>query len=86
MQDQLSRPGFKNTKRILVKIGSRVLNTGKDLNYRVIERICDDLSMLKDRGMDIGIVSSGAIAAGNALLGIRDSNISLSKKQALAAI
>jgi len=86
MQDKLSRPGFKNTKRILVKIGSRVLNTGKDLNYRVIERICDDLSMLKDRGMDIGIVSSGAIAAGNALLGIRDSNISLSKKQALAAI
>ncbi len=86
MQGKLSRPSFKNVKRILVKIGSRVLNTGQGLNYRVIERICDDLSMLKDRGIDIGIVSSGAIAAGNALLGIRDHNVGLSKKQALAAV
>ncbi|MCD6571441.1 MAG: glutamate 5-kinase [Deltaproteobacteria bacterium] len=81
-----SRKGLKKCKRILVKIGSHVLNTEKGLNYRVIERLCDDLSILKDQGLEFGLVSSGAIAAGWSTLGVAAKNMNLSKKQALAAI
>jgi len=80
------REDLKKCKRILVKIGSRVLNTEKGLNYRVIERLCDDLSLLKDKGLEFGLVSSGAIAAGWATSGGLAKGMNLSRKQALAAI
>ena len=75
-----------SSKRILVKIGSRVLSTGNGLNNRVIDRLCDDLSLLRDKGREFALVSSGAIAEGNAIMRIPDSHAALSKKQALAAI
>lgn len=80
------REDLKKCRRILVKIGSRVLNTEKGLDYRVIEWLCDDLSILKDRGLEFGLVSSGAIAAGWATLGGLAKDMNLSRKQALAAI
>jgi glutamate 5-kinase len=81
-----SRSSLKSCKRILIKIGSRVLNTGHGLNNRVIDRLCDDLSLLKDQGKEFALVSSGAIAEGNAIMKVSNSSMSLSKKQALAAI
>ncbi len=81
-----SRSSLKSCKRILVKIGSRVLNTGDGLNNRVIDRLCDDLSLLRDQGREFALVSSGAIAEGNAIMKIPASHMTLSKKQALAAI
>lgn len=80
------RTSLKSCKRVLVKIGSRVLNTGKGLNNRVIDRLCDDLSLLRDSGTEFALVSSGAIAQGNAIMRIPKSHMTLSKKQALAAI
>ncbi|MGC9324600.1 MAG: glutamate 5-kinase [Desulfomonilia bacterium] len=80
------RSFLKKHKRVLVKIGSRVLNTGCGLNNRVIERLCDDLSLLRDQGKEFAIVSSGAIAEGTAIMKISDKKSALSKKQALAAI
>ena len=81
-----SRSSLKSCKRILVKIGSRVLNTGNGLNNRVIDRLCDDLSLLRDKGKEFALVSSGAIAEGNAVMKVPRSSMTLSKKQALAAI
>jgi glutamate 5-kinase len=81
-----SRSSLKACKRILIKIGSRVLNTGHGLNNRVIDRLCDDLSLLKDQGKEFALVSSGAIAEGNAIMKVSNSTMSLSKNQALAAI
>ena len=59
-----TRAGLKKCKRVLIKIGSQVLSTGQGLNNRVIERICDDLSLMMDKGKEFAVVSSGAIAAG----------------------
>lgn len=81
-----ARAQLKSCRRFLVKIGSRALTTGEGLNYRVIERLCDDLSLLRDEGRDFGLVSSGAIAAGFGLMGINDRQSALSHNQALAAI
>ncbi|HHO75957.1 MAG TPA: glutamate 5-kinase, partial [Deltaproteobacteria bacterium] len=80
------RASLKSCRRILVKIGSRVLSTGRGMNNRVIDRLCDDLSLLRDNGKEFALVSSGAIAQGNAIMRIPKSHMSLSKKQALAAI
>ncbi|MCU0577174.1 MAG: glutamate 5-kinase [Desulfobacterota bacterium] len=81
-----TRAGLKKCKRILVKIGSQVLNTGHGLNNRVIERLCDDMALMRDRGREFALVSSGAIAEGRAIMRIGDVKTALSKKQALAAI
>ena len=81
-----TRASLRKCKRVLVKIGSRVLSTGDGLNNRVIERLCDDLSSLRDRGKEFAVVSSGAIAEGTAIMRIPDKKTALSKKQALAAI
>jgi len=71
---------------VLVKIGSQVLTTERGLNNRVIERLCDDMSLLMDRGREFALVTSGAIAEGRAIMRVKEADISLSKKQALAAI
>ncbi len=81
-----TRAGLKKCKRVLIKIGSQVLSTGQGLNNRVIERVCDDLSLMMDKGKEFAVVSSGAIAQGTAIMNIPDKKTALSKKQALAAI
>ena len=81
-----TRAGLKKCKRVLIKIGSQVLNTGHGLNNRVIERICDDVALMRDSGREFALVSSGAIAEGRAIMKVFDAKTALSKKQALAAI
>ena len=81
-----TRAGLKKCKRVLIKIGSQVLNTGHGLNNRVIERICDDVALMRDSGKEFALVSSGAIAEGRAIMKVFDAKTALSKKQALAAI
>jgi len=84
--DKNPRSSLKKCRRILIKIGSKVLSTGLGLNNRVIDRLCDDLSLLRDRGKEFALVSSGAIAEGTAIMKVGRKGVTLSKKQALAAI
>lgn len=84
--DKNPRSTLKKCRRVLIKIGSKVLNTGSGLNNRVIDRLCDDLSLLRDQGKEFALVSSGAIAEGTAIMRVKANGVTLSKKQALAAI
>ena len=56
---------FRNCKRIVVKVGSSTLThaTGQ-LNLRRIESLVKVLSDLKNTGMEVVLVSSGAVSAG----------------------
>ena len=59
---------FCERKRVVVKIGSSSLHyeeAGK-LNFAKLERLVRELCNLRNRGMDVCLVSSGAIAAGRA--------------------
>jgi glutamate 5-kinase len=76
-----TRAGLRKCKRILIKIGSQVLSTGKGLNNRVIERVCDDLSLMMDKGREFALVSSGAIAEGTAIMKLPDKKTALSKNR-----
>lgn len=75
-------------KRIIIKIGSSSLThqaTG-DLNLMKIEKLVRVISDLKGEGRDVILVSSGAIAAGRQALGHQSRPITISEKQAFAAV
>ncbi|MCI7323642.1 MAG: glutamate 5-kinase [Lachnospiraceae bacterium] len=75
-------------KRIVVKIGSSSLThekTGR-LNLSKMEHLVRQLSDLRNQGMDVCLVSSGAIAVGRAALGINERPKDTSAKQACAAV
>lgn len=77
---------LKPVRRAVVKVGSGVL-TGKDgLNSRVIGTITRDICTLRESGIEIILVSSGAISSGMKKIGLDKRPESLSQKQALAAV
>jgi len=75
-----------NARRILVKVGSAVLTGEAGLDLQIIEQLVDDISVLRERGYQIILVSSGAIASGKHRLGIPGKLKSIPQKQAAAAV
>ncbi|MEF2230222.1 MAG: glutamate 5-kinase [Pseudodesulfovibrio sp.] len=53
-----------NVRRVVIKVGSAVLTTPEGLNPEAIERLATQISTLRDRSIDVVLVSSGAVAAG----------------------
>ena len=79
---------FSEKKRIVIKIGSHSLvhaRTGR-VDYIKMERLAMELSDLKNRGLDVCLVSSGAMAVGRQILGVKTKPDPLPKKQMHAAI
>jgi len=75
-----------NVRRVLVKVGSAVL-TGEDgLDLNIIEQLVGDIAALRERGCQVVLVSSGAIASGKHRMGIEGKLKSIPQKQAAAAI
>ena len=86
MDTQL-RETLKNKKRVIVKIGSSSLlheETGK-LNLLKLERLVRELCDIKNQGMDVCLVSSGAIAVGRQSMGLKERPEKIAVKQACAA-
>ena len=78
---------FKDFKRIVIKVGSSTLTyeNGKP-NLRRIEQLCRVVSDLKNRGMEVIIVSSGAVAVGVNRLRLPGRPSDTKGKQAAAAV
>lgn len=79
---------FGRKKRVVVKIGSSSLNheeTG-NLNFTKVEHLVRELCDLRNRGMDVCLVSSGAIAVGRQSIGLTERPKDISTKQACAAV
>ncbi|WFS61854.1 glutamate 5-kinase [Pseudodesulfovibrio thermohalotolerans] len=53
-----------DVRRVVIKVGSAVITTGDGLNNAAINRLADQISILSDKGLDVVLVSSGAVAAG----------------------
>jgi len=74
-------------KRITIKIGTRVLTGGDNsLDDNMVKNLVDQVVSLSDKGIEIVIVSSGAIGAGSGLLNLRKKQRSLSELQAMASV
>ena len=78
---------LKKVKRIVVKIGSGVL-TGADggIDPAFLDGLAREIAQLRGSGLEVVIVSSGAVAAGRAALGLPDRPRTLPQKQAAAVV
>lgn len=77
-----------NARRIVVKIGSALLvdtQTGR-LRTDWLGGLADDIAVLKERGQDVLVVSSGSIALGRRVLGLKAGSLPLDASQAAAAV
>jgi glutamate 5-kinase len=79
---------FAKSRRIVIKVGSAVLTSSDaGLDQNRIERLVSDISSIMGQGRDVVLVSSGAISAGLAKLGLKKTKgMPLSLKQAAAAV
>ncbi len=79
---------FSKARRVVIKAGSAVLaSSDQGLDQDRIERLASDISSIMDEGREVILVSSGAIAAGLAKLGLmKTKGMPLSLKQAAAAV
>ncbi len=78
---------LKDIKKIVVKIGSSSLTSEKGrLNRDSIKKFVDEVSLLAGKGMEIIIVTSGAIAAGLESLDVIERPRDLTLLQAAASI
>ncbi len=78
---------FKDFKRIVIKVGSSTLTyeNGKP-NLRRIEQLCRVISDLKNRDIEVVLVSSGAVAVGVNRLRLAERPRDTKGKQAAAAV
>ncbi len=79
---------LNGAKRVVIKIGSALLvdrSTGL-LRGTWLKALAEDVRMLKARGTDVVLVSSGSIALGRAALDLPTANLSLDQNQAAAAV
>ena len=86
---QLDRKSIiSKARRIVIKVGSAVLtSSGQGLDEKRIERLASEISSIMAGGREVIVVSSGAIVAGLAKLGLtKTTGMPLSLKQAAAAV
>ncbi len=69
----MSRAAIASAKRVVIKVGSSSLtgSAGAELDPAAVQKIVDLAYSLKQRGAEVVVVSSGAIAAGLSPLGLK---------------
>lgn len=81
------RQHIKNTKRCVIKIGSALLtNDGLGLNKQGIATWVEQISALHKNGIEVVLVSSGAVAEGMCRLGLTQRPETVHELQAAAAV
>ena len=78
---------FKGVRRLVVKLGTRVVTVGDNrMNSAVIDRLAGEVAELRQRGLLVAVVSSGAVGAGMGRLGLRLRPRRIPELQATAAV
>lgn len=82
------RPEWRKARRIVVKIGSALLveRASGRLRSTWLNSLIDDVAALADKGCEVILVSSGAIALGRHLLHFPKGPLELEQSQAAAAV
>lgn len=84
----MNKAFLSKAKRIVLKIGSSLLvneHTGQVKNTW-LNALADDILSAREKGQDIIIVTSGAVAVGRRALDLPTGKLTLSQKQAAAAV
>ena len=79
---------MKEYKRVIIKIGSSSLTHEKtgSINFSKMERLVRVLCDIRNQGIDVCLVSSGAIAVGKDTISLSERPTDISLKQACAAV
>ena len=77
---------FYNARRVVVKVGSNVLTEDHGLNLKAIRSISRQICRLIDGGIEIILISSGAMASGIRKVGLDKRPDEIPKRQAIAAV
>ena len=77
---------LKTARRAVVKVGSNVLTAENGLNLKTMRSIARQICKLVDDGLEVILVSSGAMASGVRKIGLVERPDELPKRQAVAAI
>ncbi|RKQ95853.1 glutamate 5-kinase [Kushneria sinocarnis] len=86
-EQAVTRAALAQARRVVVKIGSALLtNDGRGLDEAAIAGWVDQLAALHRQGVEVVLVSSGAVAAGMARLGWTRRPGALHELQAAAAV
>jgi glutamate 5-kinase len=78
---------LRGLRRVVVKVGSGLIaDRESGLSEPRLGCLAADVARLLERGLEVVLVSSGAVAAGTARLGLRERPRSIPEKQAAAAV
>jgi len=77
---------FGELHRVVVKVGSGIIAPTGRLDPLVIERIAKDVTGLRDTGLEVVLVVSGAVAAGYLGMGRNQPPTTVVERQAAAAV
>lgn len=83
----MTRPHISKAKRIVIKIGSALLvdESKHAVREEWLASLAEDIAKLHQKGQEVLIVSSGAIAIGREHLGLTGRKLKMEEKQAAAA-
>lgn len=74
-------------RKVVIKIGSNVLTRENGLpDLERIEHLVAQLSQLKKQGVEVVVISSGAVASGRSLIKIQEKQNTVAARQLLASI
>ncbi len=84
----MTRERISSAKRVVIKVGSSTLTgiAGAELDSSAVDALVDAVATLRAQGKEVAVVSSGAIAAGLAPLGLTSRPKDLATQQAAASV
>ena len=85
---QVHPPALEDFRRVVVKVGSALLvdRARGRLRHAWLAALAEDIADLHGRGVDVVVVSSGAVALGRTVLGLPPGALRLEESQASAAV
>ena len=78
---------LRRVKRMVVKVGTHLLRgDGEGLNLQVMDALARQIATIREQGIEVILVSSGAVGAGAQAMGVKQPPEDISARQALAAV
>ncbi len=77
---------LKHLQRVVVKVGSNVLTSSNGLNIKIVNSISQQICRLFEKGLQVILVSSGAMAVGLKKVGLSQRPDLIASRQAVAAV
>jgi len=84
--DSVRHMTLKSCRRIVIKVGSAVLSLPHGLNLETIEHLSHDIGTLTSRGIQVILISSGALACGVKKIGFSKKPDDVKGRQAASAV